>query len=154
MENKFKKAIEMNELYEFIRGEGDYLIYDREYGRHCILGAWEYHIIPFIDLSEGKYIKQIFQLLLNKIKQNLFSIEDMDLLLDHLFTYYYLLNANNLQQNYILDLEKDIIHELKIYEKKIIKSHLVNNVKIFHQTIDFIHKNKGLLDYKVENVLL
>jgi len=62
MENKFKKAIEMNELYEFIRGEGDYLIYDREYGRHCILGAWEYHIIPFIDLSEGKYIKQIFHM--------------------------------------------------------------------------------------------
>ena len=54
MENKFEKALKNNDLESFIVGNGDYMIYDRDYGTHWILGVWQYHIIPFLELKEDK----------------------------------------------------------------------------------------------------
>jgi len=88
MENKFKKAIEMNELTAFFLGKDNYFIPDRDYGDHSVIQSWNSYILPFIEINPNNtfFVGEMFEEVLRKITNCNADIENY--VTYHLFVYY------------------------------------------------------------------
>lgn len=145
--NLFEKAICDNQIEDFIEGKGAYFLADREYGTHWFLGIWLYHIIPLLNEHRHEdYVIKIFDELL---KKEVSDTHKMDVLLDHLFTFYYVLKEKRIKKNYLELLEYKIKEKLRQYYIFLRNNDKENEIKLLLQTIKFIKRDGGLIDFEL-----
>lgn len=100
MINLFEQAINKNEFLDFALGKNEYFIIDRDYGEHSVIGSWINYILPLTKVKKKAYIEQAIQLMFYNIIEgkNISEQEKNENLLNHLFTYYYLLSEKRIHE--------------------------------------------------------
>lgn len=88
MENKFEKALKNNEINDFINGNGEYFVLDREYGGHSCLGSYKLFVEPYLyknnSFFEMFFWKELGHIFINEKDKNIF----LDNLVGYLIPYY------------------------------------------------------------------
>ena len=150
--NLFVKALANSELFEFIIGEGDYFVADREYGDHCPLGSYKLYIEEYLSNTKGLFGSE-FWLEIIKILES--DDKDLNIFIDYLIgyltPYYHKETINrtvNTPSNYIYTLTAVINSREKLLEidtrgtgaQKSIKRGLWGSIK---RNLEIIHERGG-----------
>lgn len=116
MENLFEKAISNNELLNFALGKNEYLMLDRDYGIHSPIIAWTSHIIPLLEKKSNEFVNDKIE---DMFKAIVMSENDnqtkSQLIINHLFSYYYLNSEKRIVASKLKSVSKDIKQILKEY---------------------------------------
>lgn len=94
--NSYSKAISRNEVIYFFRGKGDYFSPDRDREGEHDFSFTSFNIFSFCkEIGEGKFYEQLNKDLLKYCRTMNFTIEDLNIIVAIIWTYYYFKNEEN-----------------------------------------------------------
>lgn len=89
MENKFKKALLEDKVSEFILGEDEFFVLDREIGIHWPLGSYKKYIETYLfDKNENYMEENIWNIIIQSFNKSKDQNAFMDNLIAYLIPYY------------------------------------------------------------------
>ncbi len=148
--NLFEEAIKKEELLNFVIGQDEYFIPDRDYGEYWVLMAWKTSIIPYkVEKGESLTNDSIVLMIDELIDAEGISMnKKIDFCLHHLYVYYYLRgekffesdafesnyqNIHKFLNDYFVNYKQDVDYKASrnsvsmIMEKGGLKSYLIAN---------------------------
>jgi hypothetical protein len=148
--NLFEEAIKKEELLNFVIGQDEYFIPDRDYGEYWVLMAWKTSIIPYKVENGESLTNDSIVLMIDELiaAEGISMNKKIDFCLHHLYVYYYLKgekffesdafeekyqNIHRFLNDYFVNYKQDVDYKASrnsvsmIMEKGGLKSYLIVN---------------------------